>query len=138
MFGHPEPEHVRACRQSGDLGPTECVLNTVLVQVTCKSSTHLQAAAPPGRSPPVQYRRIYFGPALSRSASMSQSGSVCDLHSHMPAPQSARCCVVGQVTMELHGDSAAGGSDPGPLVLQRSPRLESRSAQFICRTSEFI
>lgn len=92
----------------------------------------------PGRSPPVQYRRIYFGPALSRSASMSQSGSVCDLHSHMPAPQSARCCVVGQVTMELHGDSAAGGSDPGPLVLQRSPRLESRSVRFICRTSEFI
>lgn len=53
-------------------------------------------------------------------------------------PQSARCCVVGQVTMELHGDSAAGGSDPGPLVLQRSPRLESRSVRFICRTSEFI
>lgn len=51
----------------------------------------------PGRSPPVQYRRIYFGPALSRSASMSQSGSVCDLHSHMPAAaeREVLCCRAG-------------------------------------------
>lgn len=64
-------------------------------------------------------------------ASMSQAGSVCDLHSHMPgglliraaAERQVLCCS-GQVTMEQHGDSAAGGD------IKYLPRVRSQVTCF--------